>query len=181
MSDTDQELSSLDTIFDLLSNPRRRFVLHYLERVNEPVELTELAARIAAEENDVPIDELTSQQRKRAYVSLYQSHVPKLEQAGVVTYDPDTGEVELTDQARVIDEQLDTADDTPPWEWIYLAVAVAGLGVVLASPVAGIGRSTQIQLGILVLALVLVTAVVNYVYARQRDGDGLALVDREED
>src|SRR6056297_1412574 len=104
MSESDQELSSLDTIFDLLSNPRRRFVLHYLKRVEEPVQLTELAAQIAAKENDVPVDELTSQQRKRAYVSLYQTHVPKLEEVGVVTYDADTGNVALTERADEIDE-----------------------------------------------------------------------------
>jgi hypothetical protein len=177
MSESDQELSSLDTIFDLLSNPRRRFVLHYLKRVEEPVQLTELAAHIAAKENDVPIDELTSQQRKRAYVSLYQTHVPKLEDVGVVTYDADTGNVALTERAADIDETLDRDEAEVPWQWLYLGVAVTGLVAILLAPFAGGGSGTQFRIGLFVLGAIAVIAVANYVYARRSKRDSLALIE----
>jgi len=179
MSESDQELSSLDTIFDLLSNPRRRFVLHYLKRVEEPVQLTELAAQIAAKENDVPVDELTSQQRKRAYVSLYQTHVPKLEEVGVVTYDADTGNVALTERAGDIDEQLDRNGDDIPWQWLYLGVALTGLVGVLLAPLAGGGSADQFRIGLFVLGAIAVIAVANYVYVRRSRRDTLALIEDE--
>ncbi|WP_248516635.1 DUF7344 domain-containing protein [Salinarchaeum laminariae] len=179
MSETDQELSSLDTIFDLLSNPRRRFVLHYLKRVEEPVQLTELAAQIAAKENDVPVDELTSQQRKRAYVSLYQTHVPKLEEVGVVTYDSETGNVALTAKADDIDEQLDRNGTDVPWQWLYLGVALAGLVGVLLAPLAGGGNAIQFRIGLFVLGAIAVIALANYVYARRSKRDTLALIEDE--
>jgi len=94
MSDSDYHPLSKDTVFDLLSNSRRRFVLHYLERADGPVRLSTLAAEIAATENEVTVDELTSQQRKRTYVSLYQTHIPKLQDAGAVSYNAETGTVD---------------------------------------------------------------------------------------
>lgn len=62
--------------------------------------------RAAAWEEDVPSEELSSQQRKRVYVSLYQTHVPSLEAIGVVEYDADEGIVELADRAEAVDEHL---------------------------------------------------------------------------
>lgn len=179
MSEADQELSSLDTIFDLLSNPRRRFVLHYLKEHGGPIELNELAARIASKENDVPVDQLTSQQRKRAYVSLYQTHVPKLEEVGVITYDSDTGEIRLTERADQIEEHLSQSEPDLPWQRLYLVVALAGLVGIVLLPVVGAGSTAQFQLGLLVLALVAVLAVANYVYARRGRDRSVALIEDE--
>lgn len=83
----------LDTVFGMLQNERRRRVLEYL-RDNETTTQSELAEHVAAIENGVPRGSLTSTQRKRVYVSLYQSHLPKLHDAGAVEYDPDRGTVE---------------------------------------------------------------------------------------
>lgn len=87
--ESEREELSQDLIFDLLSNPRRRFILYYLRIESGPVKLPDLAKEIAAWEYDTPIDELTDQEQKRAYVSLYQTHVPKLVEAGLVDYDTD--------------------------------------------------------------------------------------------
>lgn len=179
MSEADQQLSSLDTIFDLLSNPRRRFVLHYLKEHDGTVELNDLAAEIAAKENDVPKEELTSQQRKRAYVSLYQTHVPKLEEVGVIEYDSETGQITLTEQADQIDRHLDTSDDGRPWQRVYLAVALAGIVGVVLTPFAGGGPDVQFAVGLFVLGLIAVIALANYVYARRARDQSVALVEDE--
>lgn len=179
MSEADQQLSSLDTVFDLLSNPRRRFVLHYLKEHDEPVELNDLAAEIAAKENDVPTDELTSQQRKRAYVSLYQTHVPKLEEVGVIEYDSDTGEIALTEQADKIDRHLDTSEDDRSWQRLYLAVALAGIVGVVLTPFVGGGADLQFAVGLFVLGLIAAIALANYVYARRTEDRSVALIEEE--
>lgn len=79
--------SSLDTVFTLLSNRRRRCVLYLLAQAEEPVELSELARLVGVYEHggETPApDEL-----KRIYSALYNTHVPKLANAGLVEYDDD--------------------------------------------------------------------------------------------
>jgi hypothetical protein len=102
-------------------------VLYYLRRNGGSVGMQELAKQIASMENEVPTDELTSQQRKRVYVSLYQTHLPKMAEMGTIDYDKDTGIVRLTERADDIDEYLTTNDrSTYPWTFHYLLLVIAG-------------------------------------------------------
>lgn len=91
------ELSG-DVVFDILRNERRREVLEFL-RDARTTTLSELAEHVAARENDKPVRELTSSERKRVYVSLYQSHLGKMAEAGVIDYDRSRGSVELREEA----------------------------------------------------------------------------------
>jgi len=131
MADGDTELTQ-DIVFDILSRARRRYVLYVLKSEG-PMELTELAEHIAAWENEVEIEELTKQQRKRVYVSLYQTHVPKLEEAGLVTYDDDSSIVRLGAQAGEIDRFLGNERQSYPWQFVYLGIAVTGLALLALS------------------------------------------------
>jgi hypothetical protein len=84
----------LDTIFSTLKNQRRRYVLHYLDVTDGPVALGDLAEQIAAWENDKEPRLITSSERKRVYVGLYQCHLPKLDDSGAVSYNKPRGIVE---------------------------------------------------------------------------------------
>lgn len=121
---SDTEQLSQDLVFDILSSSRRRFVIYYLRQVDEPVDLTELAEEVAAWENECSVEELTTQQRKRVYVSLYQTHVPKLESVNLVDYDRDSGDVSLTSRAYQIDNYLDDSSQQIPWQYFYFALSV---------------------------------------------------------
>ena len=70
---------AVDTIVTALSTPRRRHVLRLCEP-EEPTGIGVLAEEIAAIENGVPRSAVTGQQRKRVYVSLYQTHLDKLQE-----------------------------------------------------------------------------------------------------
>lgn len=85
---------SVDTRFKLLKNSRRRKIIDYLSEHDQPTTRSELAEVIAAEENGIDVSDLGSDQRKRVYVSLYQTHLPTLKRDGVIRYDPDRGTVE---------------------------------------------------------------------------------------
>lgn len=125
--------ASPDTVFDVLSNPRRRYVLYYLRESGPSIELTDLAEEIAAWENDTVPENLTEKERKRVYVSLYQTHVPKLEEVGFVEYDSDTGVVSLTDRAHVVDEYLTDDSRVDTWQIVSLLVSLAaGAALLLA-------------------------------------------------
>lgn len=82
----DPELD-IDLVFDLLGTSRRRAVIRYLEAESGPVEIGDLANYIAAHEYGKSVEEITPDERKRVYVSLYQCHLPKMAAADVIGYE----------------------------------------------------------------------------------------------
>jgi len=133
MSTKESNELTQDTVYDLLSNKRRRFVISKLRRAEGPVSVNDLSESVAAWENGIEVDELTDKQIKRVYVSLYQIHIPKLDEAGLVDYDKDSGQVRLRSTVSELDSYLpEQADDTGngiPWEAIYAGVAAVALGM----------------------------------------------------
>lgn len=127
----DRELSK-DKIFHLLQTPRRRYVLRYLKEHDGIAEMRDIAEQVAAWENDIPVQALTSDQRQRVYIPLYQSHLPKLDEEGIIEYDQNRGTVERTELANQLDRYLDVSDDDTDdepdaeirWEAYYLGVSV---------------------------------------------------------
>lgn len=75
-----------DDLFEILSSPRRRFAINILAHVDGPVTVDLLARTRACYESDDAdsVRDVSSQARKRNYVSLYQTHLPKLEEYGVI-------------------------------------------------------------------------------------------------
>ncbi|SIS00519.1 DUF7344 domain-containing protein [Natronorubrum thiooxidans] len=129
-SDADQRLSK-DVIFELLKNRRRREVLAYLLEAEETVTLGELAEQIAAWENDTDVAALSSDQRKRVYVALYQTHLPKMDDAGIVEYDQDRGLISLADNADLLMMYLDTDTHRQDrWDRWYATLSVVGAALV---------------------------------------------------
>ncbi|MFD1512582.1 DUF7344 domain-containing protein [Halomarina rubra] len=105
-----------DDAFHLLSNSRRREVMRYLLDNDGPTELGELAEFVAAKENGCEPDELSSDGRKRVYISLYQGHMPKLAKHDIVEYDQARGTVTANPLieafAPYLDETPLSTDDT---------------------------------------------------------------------
>ena len=115
---------SKDELFRILSSSRRRYIIYFLHRAGEAVSLGDLATRIAAEENDRSIDDVTDSERQRVYISLYQTHLPKLEEAGIISYDEDDRLVELTPEMRRDGFFWMNQEEPTSWAQYY-----AGLGV----------------------------------------------------
>jgi len=102
----------VDETFALLQNRRRRLVLASL-REHESTTQGDLARHIAAIENEIPEEAVTSTQRKRVYVSLYQAHLPKLDDFGAIDFDTDRGTVERTPGTEPLLQCLDRLDEPP--------------------------------------------------------------------
>lgn len=157
---------SRDVVFRLLSNPRRRYVLYYLREHGGEARLEEVTRSLAAWETDKSPEELGDDDEKRVYVSLYQTHVPKLEEHGVVEYDSDSTVIKLTDAADQIDRYLTVERSAVPWQAAYialasLAVVVTVLTTVDVGPLAGVDQA--LVTGVVVAGFVLlVTAQVVY-------------------
>jgi hypothetical protein len=129
---TDEPLST-DAVFETLSSQRRRYTLHYLKQCDEPVTIRALSEQLAAWENGTEVSAVTPKQRKRVYTALHQTHLPKMDSLGVVTYDRDRGAIELRNHARAFDIYLEVdtaAADDLPWTQFYLALGMLFAGVV---------------------------------------------------
>lgn len=124
-------------IFELLKNKRRRQVIKFLkEQEDGAATLDVVAEHIAAKENDIDVSQLSSKQRKRVYIGLYQCHLPKMDDLGILEYQQNRGTIELqnTDQ---LDRYLETDDDGTDGR-TELTVAV-GVGLIVAVGLTGIG------------------------------------------
>jgi hypothetical protein len=134
--DSRMESLPLDQVFGILKNQRRRYVLKYLYEAEERVSLSEVAEQIAAWENDKDIRQISSSERKRVYVGLYQCHLPKMDGVDVVSFNKPRGVIELGQNADALYKYLDTDGeaDEPPWHVYSVALSLAGalvLGVAL--------------------------------------------------
>jgi len=156
------EALSLNVVFDILKNTRRRRVLHLLTEEDGPTTLGDMAERIAAVENDKPRAQLNAQERKRVYVGLYQCHLPRMDDADVIEFDENRGTVEIGSHAPQVYEYLEAAtedDQSIEWPRFYVLYGMSGLavGAVLAYGAPGAVRLAGVAL--LLLGVVLLAAI----------------------
>lgn len=90
-----RELRSIDlnVMFDVLKNRRRRRAIEFLHEQEGQTTLSVMAEYLAAIENDKPRRLLSSQERKRVYIGLYQFHLPRMDQAGIIEFDRNRGTI----------------------------------------------------------------------------------------
>ena len=130
--DEDGDLSKTE-IFDVLRNQRRRFVLQYLKRNETPVELGPLATQVAAWEYDTTVDEVTSAQRKRVYTTLQQTHLPKMDESGIVEYDSSLGTICSTESTEDLSVYLEIVPGNEfAWREYYLSLGAVSCALVAA-------------------------------------------------
>ena len=164
-------------VFSVLSNRRRRFALHAVCRRDDAVELGWLARQVAAWEQGISPEEVGSDARKSCYVSLQQTHLPQMDDAGIIEFDERTGTVHPKSAARELDIYLEVVPGREvPWHGYYL-----GLGAVSAALLAALWVDAPpftmlpdiAWIAFVVVALV-VSAVVHTYFARGRKlgGDG---------
>lgn len=141
-ADTEDELD-IDQVFELLKNERRREIITFLKHQDDHVSTSDgLAEHIAALENDVEISELSSTQRKRVYIALYQCHLPKMDRFGVIDFDKQRGTVELRNTTSLDPFLPGSASGSSDRLVQVLAVSVAvivgigltGIGILAAVP-----------------------------------------------
>jgi len=154
---------SEETVFEVLSNGRRRFVFHYLKQEQRQVYLRELAEHVAAWENDKSIKQLTSAEAKRVKTALHQHHLPMMDNNGFVGYDSTRETVTLDERVADLEVYLDVVPGVDmPWSRYYLGLSVVGLlalGCALLDTgpfawITGLSAATFITVVVLISALV---------------------------
>ncbi|WP_323674398.1 hypothetical protein [Halorubellus sp. PRR65] len=161
-----------DEVFELLANQRRRFVLHYLRRrPDESVSLSTLSEAVAGWEHGVDPAELDYRERKSVRNSLHQFHLPKLDDAGIVSYDDRDGEITLHDPV-VVDAYHAVAggDEAVPWTAYVVGAGAGAVGVLVLAAV-GVVQGV-VAWALAVLAAMAVTAAHYHGRTADRDVDG---------
>lgn len=148
-----------DTLFLLLQNKRRRDIYRLLRRHDGVLSHSELAEFIAAEENGKSVSQLTSKERKRVYVSLYQGHLPMMADAGVIEFERTGGAVKLTDRADQLEKYLNRNSTDQPIQLNFYHGLV--LGVTLSLGVASvIPQPNNMITGLFFLGVAIITGMV---------------------
>lgn len=162
---------SRDQAFTMLSNRRRRWVLHYLERHDGgPVDVRGLVETLTAWEQETTIEDVSWKERKRVYTALRQSHLPKLADFGAIEYDSNRGTVELTESAQTLQLYLEYVPERDiPWYQYYLGLAGVGTFLTVVTwaslpPFDGLGG---MMLATILTVMVLVSALAHTYHARQ--------------
>jgi len=100
-AESNGENPSVDELYGVFANRRRRYALHYLQQVNGRTDLGKTAEQIAAWEHEKARQEVTSNERKYVYSALQQRHLPKMHDIGLVEFNKRDSTVEPT---AVLDE-----------------------------------------------------------------------------
>ena len=122
------EQGSLDEsdIHDVLRNDRRRLTIERLREAEGSVSVRELSEAVATRETGE--DPAPRNKRQSVYVSLHQTHLPKLDGLGIVEYDADAKTVRLTDRIEEVEVYMEVVPRHGlSWGEYYLALAVLGL------------------------------------------------------
>lgn len=110
--------------------------------------MADLAEQVAAWEHDTTVAGLSSKQRQRVYIPLYQTHLPKLDEAGLIEYDQRRGDIVPKEQLHQVTPYLPPEDgvteerelpagegaDDPNGSTAYFGgMSVVGTGLVAAA------------------------------------------------
>ena len=153
-------------IHDVLRNERRRLALERLSERSSPASVSDLAEHVAALEagERPPPNNL----RQSVYVSLHQTHLPKLDELGIVEYDTDEKTVELTDRAGQVTVYLEVV---PRYgisrNELYLGLAVLGILLTLAAALGVPGFAAVAPGTWALVALALIATAATFYTAKQ--------------
>ncbi len=151
-------------IFELLSNERRRGVIHYLERADGSVSLDELVDAVVAWEYG------SGSSRASVYSALVQTHLPRLEQAEVLEYDPGRNAVHPTERLDEVQLFLEYSPRHDiPWAEYYLGLSgvAAALVIVVWLGVPPFDQLSEILVAALIVSVLVVSSVVHVLQRRR--------------
>ena len=161
---------SEDDVYEMLSNRRRRFVIHALKRAEEPVDVSELSTHVTAWERGVDPDAVKYEDRRNVYSTLQRIHLPKLEEKNVVRVDEEANLVEPTPTLDDLDVYIEVLRGREiPWSLYYFGLAVlAGLvllGVAVGVP--GLAAIDGTTAAVFVVTAFTVSALLHYHYGER--------------
>ncbi|WP_222845458.1 DUF7344 domain-containing protein [Natronomonas salsuginis] len=155
------------TIHDVLRNDRRRLVIEALQQGDGTATVGDLAEVVAARE--VGDDPPPKNKRQSVYVSLHQTHLPKLNSLDIVAYNSDCGHVRLLDRVREVEVYMEVVPAYGlSWGEFYFGWGLLGILAVVAVRIGVPGASAIDSTALAgVFCLGLMAASAYHVYSQQ--------------
>ena len=89
-------MKTLDDVFTLFTEERRRFTLYYLKNADGAVSVEELAANLYEWEENGTRETIPDGELREMILTLEHNHLPKIEEATHVEYDRTNEQVRIT-------------------------------------------------------------------------------------
>lgn len=105
---------ALDTVIDLCRNEHRRIVLGALTAEQHGLSVNDLTSAILKYTHHRPETAVSDDELPQIQVSLHHTHLPKMESAGLIEYDPERGHVEPTAELAQLQSYLAPIFDADP-------------------------------------------------------------------
>lgn len=109
-----QDLIAFDALLDVCADRHRRIVLAVLAGEQRRLTVNDLAKAIVKHNHHVPVTETSGGQLSKLGASLHHVHLPKIEESGLVTYDPERRLVESTERFEQVQPKLSTLIEADP-------------------------------------------------------------------
>ena len=165
-SDVETNLDPSD-IHDVLRNERRRLVIERLREREGTETVRDLSEHIASVESGE--EPAPRNIRQSVYVSLHQTHLPKLDELGIVDYDSDAKDVSLARHAKEVAVYMEVVPKYGlSWGEYYLGLGVLGVLLVLGSRIGVpfVGSVDTAALALVVFTIIVCSAVY-HIYSQQ--------------
>lgn len=122
--DEERNGPALDEFFEILADRHRRHALYYLLDRDGSVSLGRLVREVLRREHGCDVDVLADQRCRRAYLTFYHDHAPRMASSGLLEFNDEEGVVRPTgavdeyadylEHARVDETELGVDDRAPP-------------------------------------------------------------------
>ena len=89
-------METLDEVFTLFSNERRRYVLYYLNQADGKVSIDELVEQIHDWETRSSHDSVPSDDYEDIVISLEHNHLPKIEDASHIEFQRENQQIRIS-------------------------------------------------------------------------------------
>ena len=154
-------------IHDVLRNHRRRLAIKALREDGGESSVRDLSEEVATREtgeSPAPRDK-----RQSVYVSLHQTHLPKLDELGIIEYDSDSKIVRLQERVEEVEVYMEVVPQYGlSWGEFYFGLGLLGLLTTIA---AQIGVPVVSVIGVAVIStlffIALMIASAYHVYSQQ--------------
>lgn len=103
-----------ETVLEIVQSGYRRVILTVLMDEQRALTLNELTKTLIERTHQKSVSEVSKDEMTEIRISLYHVHLPKLAEAGFITYDPDRKLAEPTEQLDCIQPQLSTLIESDP-------------------------------------------------------------------
>jgi hypothetical protein len=169
-SNSNRDEMSENDIYDVLSNRRRRFVIHAIKRRQEPVEVAELSTQITAWEMGIDPEEVDYEDQRSVYDTLKRTHLPSLEEKNLITVDREKKLVCTTSKLESLEIYVEALNSKEiPWSSYYVGLAGVAIGLLLVVTVEApiFAALEPLEVGIFTVTAFGISSVVHYIIGRR--------------